>query len=313
MSNNVISTDYLNYSDSSPEGANFPYTPNEDPISIVAMMQNSDIKDSKFFSNDIANEIDRITNATPISLSSSDYNDSTETQEQQLLDQNQRTQQNHHLITPPSSRIDQFQQFPSNPYESINVQTETNQTSNNTQHSQLSQEELTDILQKEEYALRQHQSQQNDPSFNKVNTFEEESDEMIIERALLDAHREHQSTFFPVISNMTEFGVDTEDDLLDLEDESEKLDDQPNSVVLSCFSFLKSNYVNLMNTYNNLIKRFNESEMERVKLASENSELKALLENSLKELNSLRSLERQKASSSSNFYSQRPKGVILIP
>lgn len=300
MSHHVISADYLNYSDSSPEGAGFPYTPNEDPISIVAMIQNSDIKDSKFFSNDIANEIDRITNATPISLSSSDYNDSTETEEQELLRLNQHAQQSHHLVTPPSSRIDQFPQFSINHYESTHVPTQTNQISNNTQHTQLSQEELTDILQKEENALRQHQ-------------IEEESDEMIIERAILDAHREHQSSYFPIISNMREIGVDTEDDQLELEGESENLEDQPNSVILSCFSFLKSNYVNLMNTYNNLIKRFNESEMERVKLASENSELKSLLENSLKELNSLRMLERQRTSSSSNFYSQRPKGVIMIP
>lgn len=313
MSHHVISADYLNYSDSSPEGAGFPYTPNEDPISIVAMMQNSDIKDSKFFSNDIANEIDRITNATPISLSSSDYNDSTETQEQELLRLNQHAQQGHHLVTPPSSRIDQFPQFSISQYESTHVPTQTNQTSNNTQHSQLSQEELTDILQKEEHALRQHQIQQHSPGFNKVNKFEEESDEMIIERAILDAHREHQSSFFPIISNMRELGVDTEDDQLELEGESENVEDQPSSVILSCFSFLKSNYVNLMNTYNNLIKRFNESEMERVKLASENSELKTLLENSLRELNSLRSLERQRTSSSSNFYSQRPKGVIMIP
>ncbi|ODV85832.1 hypothetical protein CANARDRAFT_22621 [[Candida] arabinofermentans NRRL YB-2248] len=63
---------------------------------------------------------------------------------------------------------------------------------------------------------------------------------------------------------------------------------------LKCFAMLKTNYLNLCSAYNTLIVKFNDSEVERVRLQAENGDLKCLLDASLHELNHLRAINRQK-------------------
>ncbi|QPG75050.1 hypothetical protein FOA43_002390 [Brettanomyces nanus] len=80
-----------------------------------------------------------------------------------------------------------------------------------------------------------------------------------------------------------------------LEDPSEKLKTRPRqeNKFLKCFSYLKTNYLNLCSTYNCLLVKYDNSEAEKVKLKIQNRELKGLMDGLLHEVNVLRAKERR--------------------